>query len=139
MDQTAPESYHLFLHNPGTVDYPGRTPSSHLLPQGQLGVAAWLSPSDGRNRGDSGRIFVLHSPLGLSPSICSGMRSEGALGLAWGVGPELGRSEVGDRMGPSWREIWPGGSGLAAKSCLTLATPWTVACQAPLSVGFPRQ
>ena len=24
-------------------------------------------------------------------------------------------------------------------SCLTLATPWTVACQAPLSMGFPRQ
>ena len=26
-----------------------------------------------------------------------------------------------------------------AKSCPTLATPWTVACQAPLSVGFSRQ
>ena len=25
------------------------------------------------------------------------------------------------------------------KSCLTLATPWTVACQAPLSMGFSRQ
>ena len=29
--------------------------------------------------------------------------------------------------------------GLVAKSCLTLATPWTVACQAPLSMGFSRQ
>ena len=29
-----------------------------------------------------------------------------------------------------------GGAGLAAKSCPTLATPWTVACQAPLSLGF---
>ena len=28
---------------------------------------------------------------------------------------------------------------LIAKSCLTLATPWTVAHQAPLSMGFPRQ
>ena len=28
------------------------------------------------------------------------------------------------------------GSGLVAKSCPTLATPWTVACQAPLSMGF---
>ena len=28
---------------------------------------------------------------------------------------------------------------LVAKSCLTLATPWTVAPQAPLSMGFPRQ
>ena len=25
------------------------------------------------------------------------------------------------------------------KSCLTLVTPWTVACQSPLSLGFPRQ
>ena len=32
-----------------------------------------------------------------------------------------------------------GGGGLAAKLCLTLATPWTVACQAPLSMGFSRQ
>ena len=29
--------------------------------------------------------------------------------------------------------------GLVAKSCPALATPWTVACQAPLSVGFSRQ
>ena len=32
-----------------------------------------------------------------------------------------------------------GGGGLVAKLCPTLATPWTVACQAPLSVGFSRQ
>ena len=31
------------------------------------------------------------------------------------------------------------GGGLVAKSCLTLVTPWTVACQAPLSMGFFRQ
>ena len=31
------------------------------------------------------------------------------------------------------------GGGLVAKSYLTLATPWTVACQAPLSMGFCRQ
>ena len=32
-----------------------------------------------------------------------------------------------------------GGGGLVAKSYLTLATPWTVNCQAPLSMGFSRQ
>ena len=32
-----------------------------------------------------------------------------------------------------------GGGGLAAKSCPTLATPWTVAPQIPLSMGFSRQ
>ena len=28
---------------------------------------------------------------------------------------------------------------LVAKLCLTLAIPWTVACQTPLSMGFPKQ
>ena len=32
-----------------------------------------------------------------------------------------------------------GGGGLVAQSCPTLATPWTVAHQAPLSMGFSRQ
>ena len=31
------------------------------------------------------------------------------------------------------------GGGLVTKSCLTLVTPWTVAHQAPLSMGFSRQ
>ena len=31
------------------------------------------------------------------------------------------------------------GGALVTQSCLTLATPWTVTCQAPLSVGFSRQ
>ena len=32
-----------------------------------------------------------------------------------------------------------GSGGLVAKSCWTLVTPWTLACQAPLSLEFPRQ
>ena len=32
-----------------------------------------------------------------------------------------------------------GGGGLVAKLCPTLSTPWTVACQATLSMGFSRQ
>ena len=35
--------------------------------------------------------------------------------------------------------IYVRGGGLVAKLCPTLATPWTVACQAPLSMGFSRQ
>ena len=31
------------------------------------------------------------------------------------------------------------GGGIVIKSCPTLAIPWTVACQAPLSMGFSRQ
>ena len=34
--------------------------------------------------------------------------------------------------------LWDTGVGLVVKSCLTLATPWTVACQAPLPMGFSR-
>ena len=32
-----------------------------------------------------------------------------------------------------------GGGGLVVKSCLTLVTPLTLACQAPLSMGFSGQ
>ena len=32
-----------------------------------------------------------------------------------------------------------GGGSLVAKLCPTLATPWTVACQAPLSMGSSRR
>ena len=32
-----------------------------------------------------------------------------------------------------------GGGGLASKSCPTLVTPWIVARQAPLPMGFSRQ
>ena len=31
------------------------------------------------------------------------------------------------------------GGGLVTQLCLILATPWTVACQTPLSMGFSRQ
>ena len=35
--------------------------------------------------------------------------------------------------------MYGGGGGLVAKLCPTLATPWTVAHQAPLSMGFSKQ
>ena len=35
--------------------------------------------------------------------------------------------------------IYSGGGGLVTKSCPTLATPRTEACQTPLSMGFSRQ
>ena len=36
-------------------------------------------------------------------------------------------------------ELDGGGGGLVTKLCPTLATPWTVAFQAPLSMRFSRQ
>jgi len=38
----------------------------------------------------------------------------------------------------SWFSLG-GGGGLVAKSCSTLVTTWTIACQDPLSMGFARQ
>ena len=38
----------------------------------------------------------------------------------------------------SWFSLG-GGGGLVAKSCSTLVTTWTIACQDPLSMGFSRQ
>ena len=51
---------------------------------------------------------------------------------------------TGNSAQSMWQPGWEGslgenGGGLFAKSCLTLVTPWTVACQAPLSTGFSRQ
>ena len=43
------------------------------------------------------------------------------------------------RKSPSAITLSLGGGGLVTKSSLTLATPWAVALQAPLSMGFPRQ
>ena len=45
------------------------------------------------------------------------------------------------RGGSPSTDLWCAGAGggLVAKSHLTLATPWTVACPAPLSLGFSRQ
>ena len=36
-------------------------------------------------------------------------------------------------------DIKYGDGGLVAKLCLTLLTPWTMACQTPVPMGFPRQ
>ena len=38
-----------------------------------------------------------------------------------------------------WNTSNDGGGGLVAKSCPTLVTPWTIVCQAPLSMGFSMQ
>ena len=37
------------------------------------------------------------------------------------------------------KSLCGGGDGLVTKSCPTLVTPWTIACQVPLSLGFSRQ
>ena len=44
-----------------------------------------------------------------------------------------------ERIMMQYEDCYGRGGGLVAKPCPTRATPWTVACQAPLSMGFPRQ
>ena len=46
---------------------------------------------------------------------------------------------TGEQWRNNSRKNEGGGGGLVAKSCPTLVTPWTVARQAPLSMGFSRQ
>ena len=76
------------------------------------------------------------------PGVLLFMRSQ-RVGHNWVT--ELKWTEEGSKL---WARLvteskrnWTGGKllgdgGLVTKSCLTLATLWTVACQAPLSVGF---
>ena len=35
-----------------------------------------------------------------------------------------------------FKSLKEGGGGLVTKLCPTLATPWIIACQPPLSIGF---
>ena len=42
------------------------------------------------------------------------------------------------RISPNITNIC-GGGGTVAKPCPTFAIPWTLVCQAPLSIGIPRQ
>ena len=52
----------------------------------------------------------------------------------WGKGSELFRN-----LPKVLSSLMLRGRCLVTKLCPTLATPWTVACQAPLSMGFSRQ
>ena len=42
-------------------------------------------------------------------------------------------------MIPLYKGLGGGGGGLVTRLCLTLVTPWTIASQSSLSMGFPRQ
>ena len=59
------------------------------------------------------------------------------MGAHGGWGDILGRRRV-QAKSEAWASTDCVG-GLDAKLCPTPVTPWTVACQAPLSMEFPRQ
>ena len=57
------------------------------------------------------------------------------------MGKELGNAgllQIKHLVAREWNRDASSG-GLVAKSCPPLMTPWTVACQALLSIGFSRQ
>ena len=65
--------------------------------------------------------------------------------LAWRIPVDRGAWQATvPRVAKSWAQLSDtaqhgAGGGLVAELGLTLGTPWTVACQAPLSLGFSRQ
>ena len=48
-------------------------------------------------------------------------------------------TQLSDWTELNWYSLGTGGGSLVTKLCLTLATPWTIAFQAPLSMGFSGQ
>ena len=73
------------------------------------------------------------------PSLCiRQLRGPYSLLLKLGIHKEEPFKEEPFKEKRAWSTLG-GGGGLVAKLCLTLGTPWTLACHAPLSMGFPRQ
>ena len=110
-----------------------------------------------RSQSEVGQSWDLN-PDGPTPSLVSRPRPLTCLldtgRQSWGVGRALADSvlSLSDTVEPE--EKFPsqgtnlnralgspraGFGGVVAQSCPTLATPWTVACRAPLSMGFSRQ
>ena len=75
---------------------------------------------------------ILASWLGIEPALPA---LEGEI-LPTGL---LGKSQPLNHQGSLKVCLSLSGGRLVTKLCPTLVTPWTVACQAPLSMGFSRQ
>ena len=95
---------------------PQHQPHGRNTPEVQEAAPRWGSTQDAQPQAAAG-THLLCAPA--SPTVCACVRHTGS--------PEEAARD--------WKG-WDGGGGLVAKSCPTLATPWTVTCQAPLSVGF---
>ena len=108
--------------------------------QGAFSAHVWSGRSpdfEKRNMwSGQGPASSLKDPAPVFEFWSTGNESPIALPHSWEVG-------VGEPLPPasplSWWCFKNWLVGLVAKLCPTLATPWTVARQAPLSVGFPRQ
>ena len=80
------------------------------------------------------------SVANLCATLCNPMDWGSQASLSFALSWSLLRLVSNELVMPSSRHILCHcGGGWVAKSCPTLATPWTVARQAPLSMGFSRQ
>ena len=87
-----------------------------------------LQGQTGIEKEDSKKFRFPFSPLPWSLHSDTEVESQSSTSLCWPSEPQF-----------TWvHSLKPDGGGLV-KSSLTLATPWTVARQAPLSMGFSRQ
>ena len=103
----------------GPMDY---SPPRLLCPCGLYRQEQW-SGLPCPPPGDLPNPWIQHaSPI--SPALAGGFFTAGA---TW------------EALIESYTATFHGGGGLVSKSCPTLAIPWTVARQAPLSMGFSRQ
>ena len=101
--------------------------------------AAWIRIILGEGRGGLLKVHI----LGSHPRLCiltSKYWSYRITALGWRT-RKLGRTFYGLHLSANnlFGVFISGLSGLVVKSCLTLVIPWTLGCQAPLSIGFSRQ
>ena len=79
--------------------------------------------------------------MGLSQQLPASLGRKWRVGFSHREAPPTGEDDEGSREQEVGvlQDGGGGGGGLVAKSCPILAAPWTVACQAPPSMGFSRQ
>ena len=93
-------------------------------------------------RSTQGRLTTSQTPVRISQSMSLHRQSETV-----GQGGDHGAHKRGDVGSGDQLDLLYNyviyvikyGGGLVAKLCPTLAISWTIACQTPLSMGFPRQ
>ena len=111
---------------------PGTVPGPPSVELDKVDVIPVLAPWDSSEESDQ-LVAAWHGHIwdtcsGPEPAV--GLRHERGCGNPW-RGPSPGSG--GQRKVPAV------GIGLVAKSCPTLATPWTIACHDPLTMGLSRQ
>ena len=116
--------------------------SDSLRPHGLY--SPWNSPGQNTGMGSLSLLQGIFPTQGSSPDLPCCRRilyqpsHKGSPLKAFIKGFTLVKS-IHERVHTSKINLLHGGGDLVATSCPTLVTPWTIACQAPLPMGFSRQ